>query len=125
MLFSDNLKFQLLNLKRFGPRISFIFNKFIKTKNYTISYFLGDHENMVSFASHVQQMTLGALFCNFNNYNFYSKQHPYFQYLLFFLEYIPDEYRVGIVPFVLSTDPSKMFCEQLPCRAAPAARQAS
>lgn len=79
MLFSDNLKFQLLNLKRFGPRISFIFNKFIKTKNYTISYFLGDHENMVSFASHVQQMTLGALFCNFNNYNFYSKQHPYFQ----------------------------------------------
>ena len=75
MSFSDNL----LNLKRFGPRVSYIVNKFIKTKNYTISHFIGDHQNMVSFASHVQQLTLGALFCNFNNYNFYSKQHIYLQ----------------------------------------------
>jgi len=79
MSFSDNQKIQLLNLKRFGPRISFIVNKYIKTKNYTVSHFIGDHQNMVSFASHVQQLSLGALFCNFNNYNFYSKQHTYFE----------------------------------------------
>ena len=32
---------------------------------------------MVSFATHVQQLTLGALYSNFNSFNFYSKEHLY------------------------------------------------
>ncbi len=66
------------NLKRFGPKLSFKFNRYIPTKNYTLTHFTGDHENMISFATHVQQLTLGSLFCKFKNYNFYSKYHPYF-----------------------------------------------
>lgn len=79
MSLNKNQTLRIFNLRRFGPRLSFIANKFIITKNYSVSHFVGDHENMVSFASHVQQLSLGALFCNFNNYNFYSKKHPYFE----------------------------------------------
>lgn len=64
------------NLKRFGPRISFKINKFLPTSNHSISYLTGDI-NMVAFASHVQQITLGALYCKLNNFNFYSVEHPY------------------------------------------------
>ena len=52
------------NLKRFGPKLSFKFNRYIPTKNYTLTHFTGDHENMISFATHVQQLTLGSRFCN-------------------------------------------------------------
>jgi hypothetical protein len=79
MSLNKNQILRIFNLRRFGPRLSFIANKFIITKNYSVSHFVGDHENMVSFASHVQQLSLGALFCNFNKYNFYSKKHPYFE----------------------------------------------
>ena len=53
-------------------------NRYIPTSNHTISHFTGD-TNMVAFATHVQQLTLGALYCKFNKYNFYSIEHPYFQ----------------------------------------------
>jgi hypothetical protein len=65
-----------LNLSRFGPRLSFTFNSYIPTKNYSLSHFTGDSKNMVSFATHIQQISFGALYCKFNNYNFYSKGHP-------------------------------------------------
>ena len=58
------------NLKRFGPRISFKINKFLPTSNHSISYLTGDI-NMVAFASHVQQITLGALYCKLNNFNLF------------------------------------------------------
>ena len=77
MLNNKNNKKFFKNLKRFRPRISFIMNKFIPTKNYSLTHFTGDHENMVSFSTHVQQLTLGALYSNFNNFNFYSIEHPY------------------------------------------------
>ena len=67
------------NLSRFGPRLSFFLNRFIPTRNYSLTHFSGDHENMVSFATHVQQLTLGVLYSNFNNYNFYSRPHPYIE----------------------------------------------
>ena len=78
---SDNffLKNPFRNLSRFGPRLSFVLNKFIPTRNYSLTHFTGDHTNMVSFATHVQQLTLGALYSNLNNYNFYSKAHPYIE----------------------------------------------
>ncbi len=72
------VKNYLSNVKRFGPRIYFKINRYIPTSNYTISHFTGD-TNMVAFATHVQQLSLGALYCKFNNYNFYSIEHPYFQ----------------------------------------------
>ena len=53
-------------------------NRYIPTSNHTISHFTGD-TNMVAFATHVQQLSLGALYCKFNKYNFYSIEHPYFQ----------------------------------------------
>tara|TARA_X000001036_G_scaffold406363_1_gene414992 strand:+ start:2210 stop:3043 length:834 start_codon:yes stop_codon:yes gene_type:complete len=34
---------------------------------------------MIAFATHVQQLSFGAIYCRFNNYNFYSIEHPYFQ----------------------------------------------
>ena len=68
-----------INLSRFGPRLSFIFNKFIPTKNYSLTHYTGDNANMVPFSTHVQQLTLGALYCNFHNFNFYSKEHPYIE----------------------------------------------
>ncbi len=77
MLQNKNKKFFFRNLKRFGPRLSFILNRFIPTKNYSLTHFTGDHKNMVSFATHVQQLTLGALYSNFNSFNFYSKEHLY------------------------------------------------
>ena len=67
------------NLKRFGPRLSFAFNKYVPTKNYSISHYSGDNQNMVPFSTHVQQLSLGSLYCKFNNLNFYSKPHPYFE----------------------------------------------
>ena len=67
------------NIRRFGPRLSFVLNKFIPTRNYSLTHFSGDHENMVSFATHVQQLTLGVLYSNFNNYNFYSRSHHYIE----------------------------------------------
>jgi len=65
------------NISRFGPKVSFKINRFIPTKNHSISYFTGDNKNMVPFSTHVQQLTLGSLYCNFNSLNFYSKDHPY------------------------------------------------
>ena len=53
-------------------------NRYIPTSNHTISHFTGD-TNMVAFATHVQQLSFGALYCKFNKYNFYSIEHPYFQ----------------------------------------------
>ena len=67
------------NLSRFGPRLSFVFNRFIPTRNYSLTHITGDRENMVSFATHIQQLTLGALYSNFHNYNFYSRSHPYLE----------------------------------------------
>ena len=72
------VKNYILNFKRFEPRIYFAINRFIPTSNYTISHFTGD-TSMVAFATHVQQLSFGALYCKFNNYNFYSIEHPYFQ----------------------------------------------
>ena len=68
----------LQNLSKFGPRISYKVNRYIPTKNYSVSHYVGN-ENRVSFATNVQQITLGSLYCKFNNYNFYSKNHPYFK----------------------------------------------
>ncbi len=68
----------LSNLKRFEPRLYFMINRFIPTTNHTVSHFTGD-ANMVAFATHVQQLSLGALYCKFNEYNFFSIEHPYFQ----------------------------------------------
>ena len=67
------------NLRRFEPRVSFKLNKFIPTNNYSLTHYKGDnYRDMISFATNVQQITLGALYCKFNNYNFYLKPHPYF-----------------------------------------------
>ena len=69
----------LKNLRRFEPRINFKINKFIPTSNYSLSHYKGDnYRDMISFATNVQQITLGALYCKFNNYNFYLKPHPYY-----------------------------------------------
>ena len=66
----------LKNLRRFEPRINFKINKFIPTSNYSLTHYKGDnYRDMISFATNVQQITLGALYCKFNNYNFYSKPH--------------------------------------------------
>ena len=60
------------NLRRFEPRVSFKLNKFIPTNNYSLTHYKGDnYRDMISFATNVQQITLGALYCKFNNYNFY------------------------------------------------------
>jgi len=67
---------KIKDLKRFGPRVSFKINKFLPTSNHSISYLTGDI-NMIAFASHVQQISLGALYCKLHNYNFYSVDHPY------------------------------------------------
>lgn len=77
MVNNSSLKNPFKNLSRFGPRLSFVFNKYIPTRNYSLTHFTGDQENMISFATHVQQLTLGAIYCNFNDYNFYSRPHPY------------------------------------------------
>lgn len=68
------------NLSRFGPKLSFKLNKFVPTKNYSLTHYKGDnYRDMISFSTNVQQITLGALFCKFHNYNYYSKPHPYFE----------------------------------------------
>ena len=72
------VKNYLRNLRRFEPRIYFMINRYIPTSNHTISHFTGD-SSMVAFATHVQQLSLGALYCKFNKYNFFSIEHPYFQ----------------------------------------------
>ena len=72
------VKNYLRNLRMLEPRIYFMINRYIPTSNHTISHFTGD-SNMVAFATHVQQLSLGALYCKFNKHNFYSIEHPYFQ----------------------------------------------
>ena len=61
-------------INKYIPKIYFKINKFIFTKNYQISYFKGGFE---SFGNNIQQIALGILYCNLNNYNFYLKGHPY------------------------------------------------
>ena len=72
------VKDYIRNFKRFEPRIYFAINRYIPTSNYTISHFTGD-TSMVAFATHVQQLSFGALYCKFNNYNFVVKPFKFSQ----------------------------------------------